>query len=113
MPQKKNLDVMELIRAKASSVNAKQFEISMIISKLPSGYNRDLQLTKKPLIDSFKITQECLEIMELCITKLEFDKKKMLSALTAEVYAASEANKLVMKGMPFREAYKKVAEKLK
>jgi len=113
MPQKKNLDVMELIRAKASSVSAKQIEISMIISKLQSGYNRDLQLTKKPLMESFKITQECLGIMELCITKLEFNKKKMLDALTAEVYATNEANKLVMKGVPFREAYKKIADNIK
>jgi argininosuccinate lyase len=113
MPQKKNLDVMELIRAKASSVNAKQIEINMIISKLPSGYNRDLQLTKKPLMESFKTTQECIEIMNLCITKLIFNKKKMFIALTPEVYATNEVNKLVMKGMSFREAYKKVAKKLK
>jgi argininosuccinate lyase len=112
MPQKKNLDVMELVRAKASSVSAKQIEIGMMIAKLPSGYNRDLQLTKKPLMESFEITQSCLKMMDLCISNLIINKENMKAACTQEIYAADEANKLVMKGMAFREAYKKIGAKL-
>ncbi|MDO8452938.1 MAG: argininosuccinate lyase, partial [Sulfurimonas sp.] len=63
MPQKKNPDVLELVRAYAAIIQGNSLAINNIILKLPSGYNRDLQLTKKPMIESFAITNNCLEIM--------------------------------------------------
>ncbi len=112
MPQKKNLDVMELIRAKAASVNAKYIEITNITQKLPSGYNRDFQLIKKPLIEALDITKKSIKIMSLSLKKMKVNKENLVGACTHELYATDEANKLVMKGTPFREAYRNISENL-
>jgi len=112
MPQKKNYDVLELIRAKASTVNANYFEIISIIGKLPSGYNRDLQLTKKPLIESFEIAKECLKVMILVVGNIGVNNEKLLLTCTPELFATDKANELAVKGTPFREAYQLIAKNL-
>jgi len=112
MPQKKNLDVMELMRAKSSVVNANYFEIISITSNLPSGYNRDLQLTKKPLMESFEIVKEGLEIMALIIQNMKVNEHKLLESCSSEIFATDKVNELVMKGAPFRNAYIEVAKNI-
>ncbi|RMF55408.1 argininosuccinate lyase [Candidatus Woesearchaeota archaeon] len=111
MPQKKNPDVLELIRAKYHVVVAEEMKIKGIISNLISGYNRDLQLTKEPLIKSIEITKECLEIMCELINSLKINQEKCRKAMKPELFATEEAYKLVKKCVPFREAYKKVGKK--
>jgi argininosuccinate lyase len=111
MPQKKNPDVLEVARAQYHAVVANEFLIKGVIGNLMSGYNRDLQLTKKPLMESFKIVQDTLEMMTHVVELLEVDEEKCLQACTAEIYATEEAYKLVKAGMPFRDAYRKIAEK--
>ena len=112
MPQKKNPDVLELIRAKSSKVDSNLFLIKSIASKLQSGYNRDLQLTKEPLMESFEITLSALKIFNIVAKKIEADKKKCIGACTEEIFATDYAYGLVKKGMPFRDAYKMAADEI-
>jgi len=111
MPQKKNPDVLELVRAKYHVVLGEEFKVKSMISNLISGYNRDLQLTKEPVISSLEIVKSCIKMMVLTVSKIKIDEKKCEEALTKELYATEEAYKLVKKGIPFREAYKKVSRK--
>jgi argininosuccinate lyase len=111
MPQKNNPDVLELIRAKYSVVLGEEFKVKSMISNLISGYNRDMQLTKEPLMNSIEITKQSIEIMALVVNGTELTKKNIdncKKAMTLELYATEEAYKLVKKGMSFRDAYKKV-----
>jgi len=109
MPQKKNPDVFELTRAKAAKVDSNLYLVKNIISKLQSGYNRDLQLTKEPLIESFEITLSTLKIFKIIMENTKINKEKCISACTPELFATDHAYELVKKGIPFRDAYKKVA----
>ncbi len=111
MPQKKNLDVLELVRAKYHVVLGEEFKVKSMIGNLISGYNRDLQLTKEPLINSIETAKSCIKMMALVILKMKIDEKKCKEALTKELYATEEAYNLVKKGIPFREAYKEVSRK--
>ncbi len=111
MPQKKNPDVLELIRAKYHVVLGEEFKVKSMISNLMSGYNRDLQLTKEPVINSVETAKSCIKMMILVVSKMKIDEKKCKEALTKELYATEEAYKLVKKGIPFREAYKKISRK--
>lgn len=111
MPQKKNPDVLELIRAKKSLVEAKLFAVLGIISSLPSGYNRDFQLTKQPLIEGIEITKSSVKAMKIVISKLNVSKENCENALTEEVFATQNALELALKGIPWREAYKQVGKK--
>ncbi|MCJ7450436.1 MAG: argininosuccinate lyase [Candidatus Nanohaloarchaeota archaeon QJJ-9] len=107
MPQKSNPDVLELTRAKASEVVNHASAVSSIIQKLPSGYNRDTQQTKKHLFEALRTTKEVLAILTKLIGGLEvsddFDVKE-------EIYAAYTANQLVEEDVSFREAYGTVKE---
>jgi argininosuccinate lyase len=110
MPHKHNPDVIELIRAKYYQTLSFEFEIKSMIGNLISGYNRDFQLTKEPVMKGFEITKECLSITKIVIKNLKVNKEKCKKAMTKELYAVENAHMLVKKGVPFREAYKKVAE---
>ncbi|MBI3026776.1 argininosuccinate lyase [Candidatus Woesearchaeota archaeon] len=111
MPHKKNPDALELLRAKSAVVDSYLFQIIGIAKSLPSGYNRDLQLTKEPLINGFKTTEECITVMILVISKISFDRERCEKAMTKELYATEEVYKLVKKGVPFREAYRIIGKK--
>lgn len=105
MPQKKNPDVLEIIRASAGEMNSHQQAVRNIIAKLPSGYNRDTQKTKKHLIAAVESTLETIEVMEEVIASLEVADGYELKE---EVFAAYTANRKVEDGLPFREAYHQV-----
>jgi len=113
MPQKKNPDVLELVRAKYHVVLAEEFKIKGTISNLMSGYHRDFQLTKESVINSIEITKESLKIMSMVVLGITLNKENCKKAMTKELFATEEAYKLVKKGMPFREAYKEVAKNKK
>jgi len=112
MPQKKNPDVLELVRAKYSIVLGYEFSLKNLISNLISGYNRDLQLTKEPVMNGIEITKDCLEVMELVVSGLKINKENCKKAMTKELYATEKVYELVKKGKSFREAYKEVKKKL-
>jgi len=111
MPQKKNPDVLELVRAKYHVVLGEEFKVKSLIGNLMSGYNRDLQLTKEPLFKSIDIVKDCTAMMALVVSGIKFDEAKCKAAMSEELYATEEAYKLVKKGMPFRDAYKTVGKK--
>jgi len=110
MPQKKNPDVLELVRAQYHVVLGEQFKVQSMTANLMSGYNRDIQLTKKPVMNSFDITKACLNIMTHMIGGMKINKSACKKAMTKELYATEEAYKLVKKGMSFRDAYKKIGK---
>jgi argininosuccinate lyase len=108
MPHKKNPDVFELIRAKGNKLQALPFEISMITANLPSGYHRDLQLIKESFIPAFDLLLEILSITRLLTAGIKVNPDKINESLYQDIFSVEEVNRLVMKGIPFREAYKTV-----
>jgi argininosuccinate lyase len=111
MPQKRNPDVFELIRGRAATAQACLFEALGLVAKLPSGYQRDLQLLKAPLFRAIDQCQGTLAILPAALNGVRFRPDRM--ALDPAIHAAAEANRLVVsEGIPFREAYRRVAEKL-
>ena len=111
MPQKKNPDVLELTRAQYHVVVSYEMRIKNLTGNLISGYNRDLQLTKKPTMQGLETTKQTLSIMILVITNLKVDQKNCRNALSRDIYATEETYKLVKKGKPFREAYKTISKR--
>ena len=110
MPQKKNPDVLELLRAKYHVVSSYEFQVSRLTSDLISGYNRDIQLTKEPVMNGFSTTLDSLEITTLLFQNLVVNKVKCKSALDDEIFATEKLYKLVKKGIPFRDAYMQIAK---
>ena len=110
MPQKKNLDVMELVRAKAHTLLGWSQLVGGVVAGLPSGYNRDVQETKGPLMRGLKATLESLKVCQLTVKGLEPQKQKLKEAMTGELYATEQVDELVKQGMPFRQAYRQVKE---
>jgi len=111
MPQKKNYDVLELIRGNVGIFNGYQHQIENVVKNLPLGYNRDFQLTKEPYIKGMKLALDTIEIMTLIVKNLKVKKQNLENACTPELYATDEALKLVKKGKSFREAYQEIKEK--
>jgi argininosuccinate lyase len=106
MPQKRNPDVLELVRAKYHVVLAEELKIKSVASNLPSGYNRDLQLTKEPLFLGIDTTSACLAAMRIVLEEMEIDAEACRAGLTEELFATVRAYELVAQGVPFREAYR-------
>jgi len=113
MPHKKNPDVLELIRAKYYSVLACEFEVKNITGNLISGYNRDLQLTKKPVMSGLEIVKNSLDVMIVVLGCLKVNKKNCEKALTKELYSTDKIYKLVSKGVVFRDAYNQISKQYK
>ena len=112
MPQKRNPDVFELIRGRSATAQACLAEALGVCAKLPSGYHRDLQLLKFPLFRGIDLALETLAILPPAIEALQFRREAI--RLDPAIHAAEEANRLVVtEGIPFREAYQRVAAKLK
>jgi argininosuccinate lyase len=110
MPQKKNLDLAELLRSKVHLVLGNYTQIVSLSSNLISGYNRDIQDSKKPLMESLEITLESLKVTKLLLENLTPDKLKLETSMTEELFATEKALKLVLKGESFRDAYQKVGK---
>ncbi len=110
MPQKKNPDVLELVRAKYHGVISQEFQLKSMTANLISGYHRDLQLTKKPVMEAFETTLDCLSVMSAVIQNLKVNSEKCEQALTDEVLATEKVYELVKQGVPFREAYRMISK---
>ena len=112
MPQKRNPDVLELLRASSATAQACLDESLMITAKLSSGYHRDLQRLKPPLFRGIDLAVDSVDIMALVLDGLSFRSENI--KLDAGSYATEEAYRLVTEdGLPFRDAYRKIAEKYK
>lgn len=112
MPQKRNPCPLELIRAKSAVVQGMLFQVLEIIRGLPSGYNRDFQETKRPLMQSFETTFMSLKVFSAIFSELQVNRDACAGSFTPELFATDNVLKLVKNGMPFREAYKEVAMNL-
>ena len=113
MPQKQNYDVFEIMRASASMVESARNEIQQIAGKLPSGYHRDLQLVKAPLVRGLQTALGTLETALAIAPELKPNKEKLSAALTKELFATAEIFKRVKKGVSFRKAYGMVKKEIK
>ncbi|HEX9933875.1 MAG TPA: lyase family protein, partial [bacterium] len=111
MPQKKNPDVLELMRAQVHRVAACEGELKSTAANLISGYHRDLQLTKKPVMEAFQITLDSLAVAALVVRNIRVDADACKRSLTEEVFATERVYELVKRGVPFREAYRIVGDK--
>jgi argininosuccinate lyase len=113
MPQKRNPDVFELIRARANVIQTLPNQIAILTSNLQSGYNRDLQLLKQLVFDAFSEMRECIEIMLLMLNNIKVRKNITDNPLYNTIFSTEEVNRLVKQGIPFRDAYKAVSEMVK
>jgi argininosuccinate lyase len=109
MPHKKNPDVFELIRSHCNRIQALPNEIMLMTANLPSGYHRDLQLIKEHIIPAFEDLQACLQMTGLMLSQVQISKDLLGNEKYASLFSVEEVNKLVLQGIPFRDAYKKVA----
>jgi argininosuccinate lyase len=112
MPQKKNISMMELVRAKAHVVLGYQQQILGVLAGLPSGYNKDYQETKRPFMDAVDTVLGALAVTRRTVESLEPVEERLLAACTPELYATDRAYELVREGVPFRDAYKQVGASL-
>ena len=111
MPQKRNPDVFELIRGRSATALACLVEALGVYSRLPSGYNRDLQLIKAPLFRGIDVCAQVLAVLPAALEGLRFLPENI--RLDPAMQAAARANELVVReGIPFRDAYRRVAEEI-
>jgi len=113
MPQKRNPCGLELVRAKAAAVLADEVAVAGILRAIPSGYNRDFQETKGPVMRGIEATLGSLRVMALTIEKLEVVEASLRNGFIPEIFATDRALELVAEGTPFRDAYRQVAAGLK
>ncbi len=112
MPHKKNPDVFELLRAKCNKIQSLPNSIGMIVNNLPSGYFRDLQIIKELFLPSFSEMKACLEVAAYAIEFMKINTKALDDKRYDLIFSVEEVNSLVNSGMPFRDAYKHVAQKI-
>lgn len=110
MPQKRNPCPFELIRAKSAIVQGCLLQTLEIIRALPSGYNRDFQETKRPLMQGLETTHLSLQVFSQIFTELQVNEIVCKEAFSPELFATDEVLKLASLGIPFRDAYKQVAK---
>jgi len=108
MPHKKNPDVFELIRAKCNHLQALPNDIILLTTNLPSGYHRDFQLLKEYLFPACITLNSCIDMMHLMITNIKIKHDLLSNEQYKYLFSVEEVNKLVLQGLPFRDAYKKV-----
>jgi argininosuccinate lyase len=108
MPHKKNPDVFELIRAKCNRIQSIPNELTLLVNNLPSGYHRDLQLTKEILFPAIEELKACLQLMGVMLAEMRVNENILSDEKYKYLFSVEAVNELVNKGIPFREAYKQV-----
>lgn len=108
MPHKKNPDVFELIRAKSNRIQSIPNELTILLNNLPSGYHRDLQLTKEILFPAIEDLKACLELMQLMLSNIHVQKDLLKNEQYKYLFTVEAVNQLVNKGVSFRDAYRQV-----
>ncbi len=112
MPHKKNPDVFELIRAKANRLQSLPTEIALLTSSLPSGYHRDFQLMKEIIFPAIDELKSCLDILTFMLGNIIVKKGILDDEKYNYLFSVEEVNNLVLRGVPFRDAYKQVGESI-
>jgi len=112
MPHKKNPDVFELVRSHCNKIQAIPYQISLMTNNLPSGYFRDLQILKEVFLPAFQELSDCISIAGFAIDNMTVNTNIMADDRYKYVYSVEDVNKLVMQGVPFRDAYKQVGNQI-
>jgi argininosuccinate lyase len=112
MPHKKNPDVFELIRAKCNRIQSVPNELTLLINNLPSGYHRDMQLTKEILFPAIEELKACLQLAMLMLSSIEVKKDILSDEKYKYLFSVEAVNELVNTGVPFREAYRQVGDRI-
>ena len=112
MPHKKNPDVFELIRGKCNKIQALPYEITLITNNLPSGYHREFQLLKEGLFPAIQNLKACLDIAIFSIKDIKVKDNILADPKYNYLFTVDTLNEMVVAGIPFRDAYKAVAEQL-
>jgi len=112
MPHKKNPDVFELIRAKCNRIQSTPNELTLLINNLPSGYHRDMQLTKEILFPAIEEEKACLQMTRLMLSQIEIKDHILEDEKYRYLFSVEAVNELVNQGVPFREAYKQVGNQI-
>lgn len=113
MPHKKNPDVFELIRARCNTIQGLPAQIALLTSNLTSGYHRDFQLLKEHLFPAIETIKSCLFMTEFMLQHIKVSEGVADKEQYKFIYSVEEVNKLVGRGVPFREAYRQVAKEIK
>lgn len=108
MPHKKNPDVFEIIRGKCNRIQSLPNELTLLAANLPSGYHREMQLTKEILFPAFRELQDCIGMMILMISHMEVRKDILSAEKYKYIFSVESVNRLVNQGIPFRQAYQQV-----
>jgi len=112
MPQKRNPDVFELVRGRTNLIQTLPGQITNLVSGLPSGYNRELQLLKQLIFNAFIDLKECIDITLIMLDHIKLNENITGNPIYNSIYSTEEVNRLVKQGIPFRDAYKRVSEML-
>ncbi|QKZ13236.1 argininosuccinate lyase [Spirosoma sp. KUDC1026] len=112
MPHKKNPDVAELLRAKTNRLKALPMEVTLVMSNLPSGYHRDMQLLKEILMPAFDELLDCLDITNYMLEHLQVKNNLLDDPKYDLLFSVERVNELVLQGVPFREAYQTVGKEI-
>ena len=110
MPQKRNYDVFEIMRGNTKVYHSLQQQIQDIILGIGGGYQRDLQLTKRPFINALEICKQTVDLLTLMVPKIIVNKDKLAKAMTDDLFVTNIVYDLVNSGMSFRDAYIKVKQ---
>lgn len=113
MPQKRNLDIVELLRWRSAKIYWASHEVQMLLTKLPSSYHRDFQYSKEPFMRADDEIWKMFEMMNLILEQLIFHKDTLENSVTPELFTTYAAFRLVAEWVPFREAYVQIAEQYK
>ena len=112
MPHKKNPDVFELIRAKCNRIQALPNELTLLLNNLPSGYHRDLQLTKEILFPAIEELKACMQLMHLMLSAIRVKEDILKDDKYTYLFSVEAVNELVNSGVPFREAYQQIGNQI-
>lgn len=108
MPHKKNPDVFELSRAKCNKLQGLPQQITLMTNNLPSGYFRDMQITKEVFLPAFEELTDCIRMISMMMGEVKVNKHILEDEKYTLLFSVEEVNRLALEGMPFRDAYKKV-----
>lgn len=113
MPHKKNPDVFELIRGKCNRIKSLAAEIDLVTTNLPSGYHRDFQVLKENLLPAFGEIRTCLHLAEKILLQVRVREDILEDPAYTYITSVDEVNRLVARGIPFRDAYREVARQIR
>lgn len=113
MPHKKNPDVFELVRAKCNIIQGVPNQLTLLTNNLPSGYHRDMQLTKEVLFPAIQQLKDCLRILAFSLPQMKVNEAILDDAKYLYLYSVDALNEMVKQGVSFRDAYQKIGMDIK